>query len=56
MDMTTDSRHCRYRSAAWRRRLVRPWTLVRTLIPSDHILSVRRLNKVSDERELREKT
>lgn len=30
-----DSRHCRSRSAAWRR-LVRPWTLVRTLIPSNH--------------------
>jgi len=31
-----DSCHCRSRSAAWRRRLIRPWTLVRTLIPSSH--------------------
>jgi hypothetical protein len=31
-----DSRHCRSRSPAWRRRLIRPWMLVQTLIPSDH--------------------
>lgn len=30
----TDSHHCRYRSSAWRRRLLRPWTLVLTPIPS----------------------
>ena len=29
-----DSHHCRYRSSAWRRRLLRPWTLVLTPIPS----------------------